>query len=93
MWYHLPGKEIIADLPSRECLLEELSSKRSNLINGPNWLSQEISTWPISKDINRFTNKEKEEFIKTEMQTLTVSAIKTMEKKLTILVENVIDPY
>ena len=67
MWYHLPGKENIADLPSRGCLPEELSSKRSNWINGPSWLTQEISTWPISKDINRFTNKEEEEFIKTEM--------------------------
>ena len=93
MWYHLPGKEIIADLTSRECLPEELSSKRSNLINGPSWLSQEISTWPISKDINRFTNKEEEEFIKTEMRTLAVLTIKTIEKKLTISVENVIDPY
>ena len=93
MWYHLPGKEIIADLTSRECLPEELSSKRSNLINGPSWLSQEISTWPISKDINRFTNKEEEEFIKTEMRTLAVSTIKTIEKKLTISVENVIGPY
>ena len=93
MWYHLPGKEIIADLPSRECLPEELSSKRSNFINGPSWLSQEISTWPVSKDINRFTNKEEEEFIKTEMRILAVSSIKTMEKKLIISVENVIDPY
>ena len=93
MWYHLPGKEIIADLPSKECLPEELSSKRSNFINGPSWLPQEISTWPVSKDINRFTNKEEEEFIKTEMQILAVSTIKTMEKKLIISVENVIDPY
>ena len=30
MWYHLPGKENIADLLSRGCLPEELSSKRSN---------------------------------------------------------------
>ena len=30
MWYHLPGKENIADLLSRECVPEELSSKRSN---------------------------------------------------------------
>ena len=30
MWYHLPGKENMADLLSRECLPEELSSKRSN---------------------------------------------------------------
>ena len=30
MWYHLPGQENIADLLSRECLPEELSSKRSN---------------------------------------------------------------
>ena len=30
MWYHLPGRENIADLLSRECLPEELSSKRSN---------------------------------------------------------------
>ena len=58
MWYHLPGKENIADLPSRGCLPEELSSKRSNWINGPSWLSQEISTWPIPKD-NRFTNKKR----------------------------------
>ena len=59
MWYHLPGKENIADLPSRGCLPEELSSKRSNWINGPSWLSQEISTWPIPKDNNRFTNKKR----------------------------------
>ena len=93
MWYHLPGKENIADLPSRGCLPEELSSKRSNWINGPSWLTQEISTWPISKDINRFTNKEEEEFIKTEMRTSAVSTIIATEKKSTISVENVIDPY
>ena len=93
MWYHLPGKENIADLPSRGCLPEELSSKRSNWINGPSWLSQEISTWPISKDINRFTNKKEKEFIKTEMQTSAVSTIIATEKKATISVENVIDPY
>ena len=32
MWYRLSGKENIADLPSRERLPEELSSKRSNWI-------------------------------------------------------------
>ena len=42
MWYHLPGKENIADLPSRGCLPEELSSKRDSWINGPSWLSQKI---------------------------------------------------
>ena len=93
MWYHLPGKENIADLPSRECLPEELSSKRSNWINGPSWLSQEISTWPISKDINRFTNKEEEEFVKTEIRTSAVSTIIATEKKSTISVENAVDPY
>ena len=56
-------------------------------------LIQEISTWPISKDINRFTNKEEEEFIKTEMRTSAVSTIVATEKKSTISVENVIDPY
>ena len=93
MWYHLPGKENIADLPSRGCLSEGLSSKRSNWINGPGWLSQEISTWPISKDINRFTNKEEEEFIKIEIRTSAVSTIIATEKKSTISVENVIGPY
>ena len=83
MWYHLPGKENIADLPSRGCLPEELSSKRGSWINGPSWLSQEISTWPISKDINRFTNKEEKKFINTGMQT-SVSTIIATEKKLTI---------
>ena len=91
MWYHRPGKENIADLLSRGCLPEELSSKRSNWINGPRWLSQEISTWPISKDINRFTNEEEEEFIKTEMRTSAVSTIIAMEKKSPISLENVID--
>ena len=75
MWYHLPGKGNIADLSWRECLPEELSSKRSNWINGPSWLTQEISTWPISKDIKRLTNKEEEESIKTEMRTSAVSTI------------------
>ena len=92
MWYHLPRKENIADLPSRGCLPEELSSKRGSWINGPSWLSQEISTWPISKDINRFTNKEEEKFINTEIQT-SVSTIIATEKKLTNSVENVIDPH
>ena len=92
MWYHLPRKENIADLPSRGYLPEELSSNRDSWINGPSWFSQEISSWPISKDINRFTNKEEEEFINTEMQT-SVSTIIATEKKSTISVENVIDPY
>ena len=92
MWYHLPGKENIADLPSRGCLPEELSSKRGNWINGPSWLSQEIPTWPISKDINRSTNKEEEKFINTEMQT-SISTIIATEKKSPISVENLIDPY
>ena len=71
---------------------EELSSKRSNWINGPSCLTQEMSTWPIFKDINRFTAKE-EELIKTEMGTLVVSTIIAMIKKLTLSVESVIDPY
>ena len=89
----LPGKENIVDLPLRGSLPEGLSSKRSNWINGLSWLTQEISTWLISKDINRFTNKEEEEFIKTEMWTSTVSTIVATEKKSTISVENVVDPY
>ena len=93
MLYHLPGKENIADMPSRGCLPEELSLERSNWINGPSWLTQEIPTWPISKDIKRFTNKEEEDFIKTEMRTLVVSTIIATEKKSTVSVENVIDPY
>ena len=95
MWYHLPGKENITDLPSRGCLPEELSSRRRNRVNGPSWLTQEILTWPISKDIYRFTNKEEEEFINTEMQLsiVSVSSIIATEKKSTISVENVIDPY
>ena len=92
MWYHLPGKEDIADLPSRGCLPEELSSKRDSWINGPSWSSREISNWPRSKDINSFTNKEEEEFINTEMQT-SVSTIIATERKSTISVENVIEPY
>ena len=92
MWYHLPRKENIADLPSRGCLPEELSSKRDSWINGPSWLSQEISSWSIFKDINRFTNKEEEKFINTEMQTSLSTTVAT-EKKSTISVENVIDPY
>ena len=56
-------------------------------------MSQEISTGPISKEIKRFTNKEEEEFIETEMQTSAVSAIIATEKNSTISVENVIDPY
>ena len=67
IWYHLSGKENISDLPSRGCLPEELSSKRSNSINGASSLTQEISTWPISKDIKKSTNKEEEDFIKTDM--------------------------
>ena len=74
-------------------MLEELSSKRDNWINGPSWLPQEISTWPIPKDINRFTDKEEVGFIKTEMQTSAVSTIIATEKKSIISVENVIDPY
>ena len=92
MWYHLPRKENIADLPSRGCLPEELSSKRDSWINGPSWLSQEISSWSIFKDINRFTNKEEEKFINTEIQT-SVSTIIATENKLTNSVENVIEPY
>ena len=93
MWYHLPGIENIADLPSTGCFTEELLSKRSNWINGPSWLSQLISTWPISKGINRFTNKEEEEFIKTEIQTSAVSTIIATKTKSTTSVENVIDQY
>ena len=93
MCYHLPGKGNIADLPLSGCLPEELTSKRSNWINGPSWLTQEISTSRISKDISRYTNKEEKEFIKTEMQTSAVSTIIATEKKSMILVENVIDPY
>ena len=93
MWYHLLGKDNIADLLSRRSLPEELPSKRSNWINGPSWLSQETSLWPIFKGINRFANKEEEKFIKTEMQTSTVSIIIATVKKSTISVENVIDPY
>ena len=92
MWYHLPGKENIADLPSRGCLPEELSSKRGDWINGRSWLSQKISTWPISKDINRLTYEEEEKFINTEMQT-SISTIIATEKKSPISVENLIDPY
>ena len=92
MWYHLSEKENIADLPSKGSLPKELSTKRGSWINGPSWFSQEISTWPISKDINRFTNKEEEKFINTEMQT-SVSTIAATEKKSTTSVENVIDPY
>ena len=56
-------------------------------------MSQEISTWPISKDIKRFTNKEEDEFIKTEIRISAVSTIIVTEKKSTISIENVIDPY
>ena len=91
-WHHLPGKENIADLPSRGCFLEEMPSNRGSWINGPSWLSWEISTWTISKDMNRFTKKEEEKFINTEIQT-SVSTIIATGNKLTNSVENVIDPY
>ena len=93
MWYHLLGNKTIADLSRRECLSEELSSKSSNWINHSCWLTQEISTWAISKNINRFTNKEEEKFIKTEMRTTPVSAIILTQKMSTISAENVTEPY
>ena len=93
MWYLLLGNENIADLSRRECLSEELSSKSSNWINHSCWLTQEISTWAISKNMNRFTNKAEEKFIKTEMRTSPVSAIILTEKMSTISLENVTEPY
>ena len=45
-WKHVPGKENIADLPTRGCLLDELAENKQWL-EGPDWLKKPKDKWPL----------------------------------------------
>ena len=61
-WYHVPGIENIADLPSRGCSLKWFNDhdSKNRWLFGPPWLKGEIADWPIKKDTknNKFEESE-----------------------------------
>ena len=52
-WYHVPGDENIADLPSRGCVPSHLM--KLEVMNrwkfGPSWMKKDKSEWPIRQDV------------------------------------------
>ena len=63
LWYHVPGSENAADLPSRGCHPKQLEDEKTkrDYLNGPMWLLQEQSSWPITKDLRaKFENDDLE---------------------------------
>ena len=52
-WYHVPGTENIADLPSRGCTPKKLEKPEviDRWLFGPTWLQNCIEDWPIRKEI------------------------------------------
>ena len=52
-WFHVPGKENIADLPSRGCLATQLLVPDfiETLTKEPCWLRNDVEDWPIVKKI------------------------------------------
>ena len=52
-WYHVPGTENIADLPSRGCTPKKLEEPEviDRWLFGPTWLQNCFEDWPIRKEI------------------------------------------
>ena len=64
-WKHVPGKENIADLPTRGCLPDELAENQQWL-EGPDWLKKPKDEWPL-KSWPLETKEHKEE-IESELK-------------------------
>ena len=62
-WRHVPGTENIADLPSRGCTPDQFDKRKYEWIHAPNWVLEDVSTWPVRKA---------EELVLSEQQKLCV---------------------
>jgi len=52
-WYHVPGIENAADLPSRGCFPSVLENEetKKRWLEGPHWLLQKEENWPVRQNV------------------------------------------
>ena len=53
VWYHVPGVENVADLPSRGCFpsVLEFEETKKRWLEGPEWLQRKEDLWPIRQNV------------------------------------------
>ena len=51
-WRFVPGKENIADLPSRGCLPEMILVEKERWLQGPCWMKNNMEDWPVTKFVS-----------------------------------------
>ena len=80
-WVHVPRKHNPADLPSRGCYPSQLKNESTVkfYVNGPEWMKDEMESWPVRKNVkltleDRKAAEEKISDAQTECLMTTVSS-------------------
>ena len=91
-WMHVPGKENIADLPSRGCLPEKFREHEEEWFNGKEWLKKDKDKWPVKRVSDLQLTKSNEEVLESELRKAEVSKEKVLLGTDVANIESVIDP-
>jgi len=71
VWYHVPGVENVADIPSTGCFPSMLESEQTKKrwLEGPEWLQGKEETWPIRQNVKEKWDDPELKNVKTKQVT------------------------
>ena len=86
-WYHVPGTQNAADLPSRGCFPKQMKDEKTQSLwlHGPGWLKENEDDWPITNNVK--AKMEELELKKEREEICLVSTNEKVKPSLQMMIE------